>query len=836
MFAFSALVALVFAPGDGVAGDRAGGESTPVGVGLDYDEPTRISIAESTLGPAPERIAVRGPFRLTGVVDGTRAYEAPNPVRPRALFYERQPLEMEVFRDDRKIAYVAEPEMRGLAGSWEVNAESVVLRVMHSVSRPKDGQYTMRYPAATEREESLRFRGGDPRTWAFRSVQVNEVSRHGVLLPAPSSVAWTVDAPAEAHLRFDVGIVPPEIEEGLGSDGTNLSVLVNGTELVSLRVLAGEFQPVDLALPAAGRVEIALQSSDDDPTVDHLFVASPRVYAPQAAPQRVVMAFIDTLRRDHLGTYGYPRPTTPELDAWAKNAVVFEETRSVAPWTLPSTRALWTGRQPEWWSESTTLQEALSARGWATAAFMGNVYLSSNFEMDRGWGEHSCVNWPGAAYETARAREFLDRHENENSLVLVHFMDLHLPYKEPGKYRNMWVRKEPSGLEPYFNRTMLLREAGRQKEVLRDYLIDRYDQNLRYVNDQLSAFLRDLGSDTTVVLFADHGEEFFDHGDLEHGHTLYDELLRVPLVIRSPKLKARRAEGPTSLMDVAPTLLELLELPPDLLGAIEGRSLVSAARSGSDPRLASRPLAFGRVLYGPEQWGSYRDGFKYITKSGLEKLFDLRTDLAETHDLAVEGANLDGPRSALADGLGRELLQAFRVTPLGRPGKPIRVEMHIPGGVARGWVGDDPTDITAAMIESMEGDTVVMRFQSRVRDNREVFLVPNQPAESIVGDCTIRVLEKNGPVQPLRAKPQDGSGAVLARSRVGPTAALVTWAIVPAPGGEATSATNAELMGALEALGYATPEGGSGEDDREDGDDAPPEEEEAGGDPAPSAP
>lgn len=793
------------------------GSARAANIGLDYQAPDSISLAVSAAAPAPVDIPITGPFRLSGVVNGTRTYEAPLPVRPRALYYERQPNEMELLRESKALSYYSDVRQRSSAGSWEINGESVMVRVREEVSRPSPGQYVMRYSPATEREESLRFRGGDAAAWAIRSTQLHEVSRHGLLLPVPSDVSWTVNAEAGAHLRFDAGVLPPEIEEGGVSDGADLVVTVNGQPLQTVRISLDEFQAFDMPIGTVGTVKIGIASSDANAALDHVFVAAPTVYVPAASPKRVVLAFIDTLRRDHMGTHGYERETTPQLDEWAKSAVVFEDARSVAPWTLPATRALWTGRQPEWWGESTTIQETLAARGWATGAFVGNVYLSSNFEMDRGWGEHHCVNWPGANYEIRKIEDYFARHANQDALAMVHFMDLHLPYKEPSKYRHLWAKADPPGLEPYFNRTMLMREAMRARDLLKPYLIARYDQNLRYVDDELAPFLRQLPQDATVVLFADHGEEFFDHGELEHGHSLYDELLRVPLMVRSPELPPGRVEGAVSLLDVAPTLVELLQLPADVLGPVEGMSLVSAAK-GVDKTLEERPLAFGRVLYGAEQWGSYQDGEKYVTSRGKERVFDIQRDPRESTDLAETGADVRKGRQALAQALNRNVVQAFRISPIGRPQKPIEVEFHVPGGVAQVWVGADPTDTTRAQIVSIEGDFVHIKFVSKLRENREVFIVPNLPADDVVIDTEIKIVGKMAQFERLRERPHDGSGAVLSKARAGGTAAVVTWAIVPVSAGEVTEATDMEMQAALEALGYAVPTEPSKEGDEEEGD------------------
>ncbi len=778
------------------------------GIGLDTLAPAMIDIPVSTAGPAPDRFPILGPFRLVGIVGGVRTYEAPHPVRPRALFYERQPTGLELFKGERHLVYNADPVSRGTAGTWEANGSSVLVRIRPESDRPGSGDYTMTYPTATLREESLRFRGGDARAWAFRSAQVDDVTRQGVLLSGRATVAWDVTIPEGAHLRFDLGILPPEVGEGLVSDGAQLEIRVGAAVVALVDAAIGRFVSIDAPLPPSttpARLTLSVQS--DDPTLDHVFVASPSIVVPKANPRRMVFAFIDTLRRDHLPTYGYERATAPQLDEWAKDAVVFEDARTVAPWTLPSARALWTGRHPELFSQSRTVQEVLRSHGWATGAYVGNVYLSSNFDMDKGWGEHGCLNWPGAEFQTWRARDFLRRHRDEDALLLVHFMDLHLPYKEPARYRRLWAGDGPRGLRELFNRTILMQVATHQRELVRPYLIDRYDQNLRYVDDQLAPLLNELGDNATVVLFADHGEEFFDHGDLEHGHTLYDELMRVPLVIKSPGLSPRRASQSVTLMDVSPTLLDLVGIPTSELGAeLEGHSLVVAAKTGADPALDGRPVAIGRALYGGVQWGSVVDGKKYITTKGREELYDLASDRVEAHDLGRQGASPDAGRQALSEGVQRDVVLAFRIAPSGRPNKPIRIDVDVPGGVSQVWVGDDPTSISKAVVLSADGDTVKLEFESRLREHREVFIVPARPAEEIVGEVGVRVVGKMTYFDRLRSTPYDGRGADLSTTRSGSTAVEVTWAILPLPLGEAIVGSDGELTGALEALGYTTGE------------------------------
>jgi arylsulfatase A-like enzyme len=594
--------------------------------------------------------------------------------------------------------------------------------------------------------------------------------------------------------------------DGSSSDGADVVVRVDGIEAARVRVAPTGFEAarIDLAPHAGRRVRLELSTEDADTTRDHVFLGAPALYTPRKDPRRVVLVFVDTLRQDHLGLYGYTRATSPRLDAWARDAVVFDQARSVAPWTLPSARSVLSGRHPEAWEAGPTLPERLAAHGWATAAYVGNVYLSSNFDMAGGWGEHGCVNWPSAEVEARRARDFLARHPDRDALLLVHFMDMHLPYKEPSAYRSLFAGDPPPGLGETFGRSDVLSVAQQDRDALRTYLVDRYDQNLRYIDDALAGVLADAGPDAVVVLFSDHGEEFWDHGDFEHGHTLYDELLRVPLVVRAPGLGARRVDAPTSLLDVTPTVLDLLGLP---VPALDGRSLANLARTGEDATFAGRPIGFGRVLYGNEAWGSVVDGRKYTSRSGAESIHDLRADAAERVNLRPDGADPAPGRAALATAVGRPVTPLWRITLADKEsGGPYTAELTVPAGIARAWVGDDPAKRSQATLEQPEPTRVTIKFAASRGTFREIFVLPEGDALAAAADATLKA--GKAPPVPLEPVPFDGLTTMLGSAAAGRNRVVVTWAVMPLPAEATVSAEDEEMRGALEAMGYldaATP-------------------------------
>ncbi|MDP2308142.1 MAG: sulfatase [Pseudomonadota bacterium] len=774
---------------------------------LAVGRPEAPSAAGTSASLAEDAVAVLGPFRLVGVVGGVRAYEAPIPVRPRALFFDSPPQGMRLVRGTAPLRFAGDAEDAELPGTWDFSADALTVRIRGDAPAPAPGEFFLTYPAARDREDALwRARDEAPAglegdtAFVVRSAQVDDVTRRGLYLPVPSTAGWDIAIPADGILRFEAGILPPEMADGTTSDGADVEVRVDGELVATVRARVREFTDVRVPLATWGgrTVRLTLTTADGESTRDHVFVVAPSLYVPRAAPKRTVLVFIDTLRRDHLGVYGHTRGATPGIDRWAEGAVVFDDARSVAPWTLPSSRAALSGMQPEFWADARTLPMRLAAQGWATAAFVGNVYLSSNFDMSGGWGEHGCINWPYARVEVDRTLDFLERHADQDAMVMVHLMDLHLPYKEPSAYRGLYAGERPAGLPEVFNRNTLMSAARGNQESVRNYLTARYDQNLRYVDDQVVRLLDAAGPDATVVLFADHGEEFFDHGGLEHGHTLYDELLRIPLVVRAPGLTPRRVTTPVSLVDLTPTVLELLGLAdPEL----QGRSLVPVARGDLDPTLAERPIAFGRPLYGNEAWGSVAAGLKYISRSGEELLFDLQENPEETKDLR---ADLDPApaRASLGVGLGRGVGVGYRLSPRGRGSSPFKVEMHVPGGIAMAWVGDDPTNMSAATVEAIDDETIAASFTSMRGTHREVFVVPKGDAPAIAPTVTVRLAQRNVTGTALKPLPFDGAGKALARLSSQGRSLEVTYAALPLPAGDAAVGADDEQNAVLEALGY----------------------------------
>lgn len=392
----------------------------------------------------------------------------------------------------------------------------------------------------------------------------------------------------------------------------------------------------------------------------------------------VLLVVVDTARADKFGCYGHPGGLTPRIDALAAEGVCFQRAVAHAPWTLPSTASLLTSLHPEQHGaggfldlaplergegpriafrplaeEVQTVTESFRSAGWRTGAIVNVDFLDEGFgltqgvdDLDARWYE-SNQEVRSATQTTDLALDWLAEHGDEPFFLLAHYFDAHAVYEPPKEFRERFAAPQDRADSNFIFGTrshMLLLRAG--KLELDAGLIERaerlYEAELAYVDEQvgrLVAGLADNGLDqnTLVVVTADHGEEFLEHGGFEHGHSLYDELVRVPLVLRLPGTIApdQRLGGTAGLLDVAPTICDLVGL--DVPNAFQGHSLVEAIREGKG--LERGMLAHGNFWGEPlASWES--GGWKLIMTPvpGGEprvELYDLLNDPEEQRDLAA---------------------------------------------------------------------------------------------------------------------------------------------------------------------------------------------------------
>ena len=348
--------------------------------------------------------------------------------------------------------------------------------------------------------------------------------------------------------------------------------------------------------------------------------ATPEV--PAARPN-ILLIVVDTLRADHVGVYGHSRPTTPAIDALAEAGSFFPQAFAQSSWTLPSMTTILTGLFPHQHrvgrdpSESRlfgrlapeipTLAERLAEAGYARAAIVNNTFLAPEFGLARGFETY---DYQGATKWRVRSAEesvevALEWASDQSSpwFLVVHFMEPHLFYDPPESVRGVFTGAEPPPVEVPFGTDSVvaeIRRAGLTAEE-RDYVERLYDEEILYVDRAVGRLVDTLqnepsGKNLVVIVTADHGEEFFDHGGFEHGHTLYGELIRVPLVISGPGLARGEVRGVVQHVDLSRGILGLAGASQE--GLPSGVDIFALLRDGESLE-PSRQALSENVLYGP---------------------------------------------------------------------------------------------------------------------------------------------------------------------------------------------------------------------------------------------
>lgn len=288
----------------------------------------------------------------------------------------------------------------------------------------------------------------------------------------------------------------------------------------------------------------------------------------------VVIVVVDTLRQDHLATYGYARDTAPFLDDLARAGVTLDGL-SPSSWTKPATASILTGlhpvthqaiaRQDGLRDRAVTLAEVLRREGYRTLAVSANGWVSPTFGFDQGFDEfllREGVN--------IRARELnqelLPRVLGlaEPFFVYVHYIDPHAPYAPTTDWRG---GRLPVSLSPVLPTDLASTQVLVRPPELMRRAVDLYDGEIRGADAGLAELVealrgRGLLDRTLLVVTSDHGEEFEEHGRTSHGQTLYEEVLRVPMIFHGPGLHVGSRLGAASLIDIVPTLVDLVGIPP----------------------------------------------------------------------------------------------------------------------------------------------------------------------------------------------------------------------------------------------------------------------------------
>lgn len=374
----------------------------------------------------------------------------------------------------------------------------------------------------------------------------------------------------------------------------------------------------------------------------------------------VILISLDTLRADHLSAYGYERETSPHLEEFAKEAVVFERFYSTGGGTLPAHMSLMTSLTPVTHGivasreadnvlhlARETLAETLRAAGYWTGAFTDRGWLRSKFGIHQGF---DVFDEEGGRFATVlpKAKRWVARHHEAPFFLFAHTYDIHsqsdkLPYECPKPFvdhftAGMNVDFDGCRGELCASRMLLDVDMRLKKGALApedafspeelEFMLALYDGCIRYADDQVAKFfsyLRELGvyDKSLVIVLSDHGEEFLDHGRLVHARGGYNEVARIPLLIKLPggRFGGLRISKLANLVDVLPTILDVLGL--ERLPQAQGKSLMPLIAEGEEAR---QSLHMFNVL-ATERWKLFK-----VTR----ELYDLEADPEEQVNLWEE--------------------------------------------------------------------------------------------------------------------------------------------------------------------------------------------------------
>jgi len=489
-------------------------------------------------------------------------------------------------------------------------------------------------------------------------------TREAVRIGVSKALSFDVFLPSEGKLKFAYGFgnelsgYAPEVTLTVKAEAEGIDA-----ELESLKIStkdedkAGHWSDASIAFPAdvSGymRLTFSLAGPKDAQPGGVMLIAHPTIVAPDKAGKfkRVIWISIDTLRPDHLGCYGYQRPTSPNIDAFAKEATLFEYCLTPGAWTFPSYAAMFTGKYPSITGSTTnmqrlppserTLAELISATDMATFSVQNIPWAGTQSGLNRGfdtcklfWNEYADVS-------LEYSRKWLAQHADEDVFMFIHLFDPHVPYNPKDKFFGTF---DP-GYKGGYKRTVIGLEhisEGKAKlsDAERNHIIALYDEDILGCDEDVGNFLKflkenDIYSDSLIIINSDHGEEFGEHGKYEHGHQLYNESLLVPMIIRGPGYdKGKRIKGMCADFDIFPTILEWLKIEvSEGLNAVSLNNLMKG-----QVEKEKRWLLSEQMLTGVEQKAVSTDKYRYIfhTLDGKEELYDVTEDPLLLADISAQ--------------------------------------------------------------------------------------------------------------------------------------------------------------------------------------------------------
>ena len=512
------------------------------------------------------------------------------------------------------------------------------------------------------------------------SVTLGDETRRAFATTLPSAITFPVDVPPEPRLQLGIALATLDAKSWAP---IQFRVLVDTPEGRTVVFSESIQRPernqwlsrdIDLSRFSGTTLRLTLQarrqpSTDGTPSTEALIPlwANPVLSGASCCSDKpnVVLISIDCLRADHVGAYGYERETTPHIDAFSKEGVLFETAVSTAPMTPPSHMSMFTGLFPslhdgsKWAKVPLTvpyLPEVLSRAGYQTDAIVTGPYLSHTFGFERGFDSYR-LDYPAPAAEAVdRAIELLRQAGGRNQFLFVHLFDVHWPYEPPAELIDRFG-PAPANLQGLLRKMVDQEPPSSPQEV--DQVVALYDAELTSADAELGRFLEHLKSAglyqrSLIIVTADHGESFYGHGHWQHSLTLYEELIRIPSIVKwpgdSPKGHVR---SQVSQVDIYPTVLKAAGLEPSPTNGIDLREFVEGTAEARKRRWVVSETAWRSPAGWARKIAFRTEKLKYIAtlaappgvepqESHLEReeLYDLLGDPEEKVNL-LEASSVD---------------------------------------------------------------------------------------------------------------------------------------------------------------------------------------------------
>lgn len=529
------------------------------------------------------------------------------------------------------------------------------------------------------------------------------IFQESVVMRAPEKLQFNVTLPENPTLELNLGTIenyPVTFNLSIQQKGWNREQnLLNRTittpqrwdrNLIDLSLFAGQTANIQLSLSAEKSGTLGIWGN---PVIRNRQSGS----AKKETPQKVILIWTDTLRKDHLKTYGYSRDTSPNMDKLASQGVKFADTIAQATWTKVATPAMMTSLYPttngvrnfydRLPSSATTMAEVFYNAGFATVNYCGNLFTGKFTNLHQGFeevNEDISLSDPNSSKTSRETIDkflpWLESHKSVPFFAFVHLYDPHHPYKPKPPYDTMWAdpardkqqQQETKKLvDAITNPLMKMFEAASKDEFQKagvdpkpymQYNIDHYDGSIRGMDTEIGRLIEklkelELDKKTMIVIASDHGEEFLEHGQTTHGQSVYSELTEVSLILWGPQYLPKNKVVPETveMVDLMPTILELCNLrgPKEM----QGESLVPLLKNVSDAHTAEasewkrRPAISERANTGEENGAPPPYNYEaYSIISGQWKLihnvlpqhgqpefelFDRQNDVYDQHDVAA---------------------------------------------------------------------------------------------------------------------------------------------------------------------------------------------------------